>query len=272
MPTPPMGYTPDMPAGPKPQLAFALSAIICMSVSLKSAPPEAARQLVLVIAADWSSSNATLYRLERSSPKDSWRMAGSPVAAKIGRTGFAWDQALPELPKEGPVKIEGDGKSPAGIFHFEKIYGTVPSGDRSVKQFRLPYQQIVPDLECVDDTSSAQYNRLVERSRVPSPDWHSSERISSLTDSVYRWLAVIDYNHNGARRGAGSCIFFHIASAQGKPTAGCTALEEGELLLLFRWLDPGRSPVIVQAAAGGLEILRRSHPELLERLPDLDRW
>src|SRR5262249_53642911 len=144
-------------------------------------------------------------------------------------------------------KREGDGKSPAGIFHLTTVYGALPENAPSVKDFRLPYRQIREDLECVDDTRSAQYNRLVERSQIASPDWNSSEHVFSLAGGVYRWLAELDYNPSGARRGAGSCIFFHVVSADRKPTAGCTAMGEDDLLELFRWIDPAGSPVVVQA-------------------------
>jgi D-alanyl-D-alanine dipeptidase len=225
--------------------------------------------MVLVVAKDWSTTAATVYRLERDSPKNPWRMAGNPVKAILGRTGLAWDEETGRAASGQPFKKEGDGKSPAGIFGIGTVYGAAPANSPDVQKFHLPYRQVTSDLECVDDVKSAQYNRLVERSRIASPDWDSSEKINSLTGSVYRWLAVIDYNHNGSRKGAGSCIFLHVASADGRGTAGCTALKEPDLLELFHWIDPRKSPVIVQTAADGLDALKRSQPALLEKLPSL---
>jgi D-alanyl-D-alanine dipeptidase len=225
--------------------------------------------MVLVVARDWSTTSAMLYRLERASPEKPWRLVGRPVKATLGRTGLAWDAEVGQTANEQPFKQEGDGKSPAGVFHFETIYGTLPGNSPSVSKLRLPYRPITADLECVDDVMSVQYNRMVQRSRIPSPDWNSSEKVNSLSDSVYRWLAVVDYNHNGAHRGAGSCIFFHVADAGGRPTSGCTALKEADLLELFRWIDPRKSPVIVQTPTGGLDGLIRSQPGLLQRLPSL---
>jgi D-alanyl-D-alanine dipeptidase len=250
-------------------LAIAFGCAALMASSLESGSSDLARQMVLVVAKDWSTTSATLYRLERVSPEKPWRTVGRPMPATLGRTGLAWDEEVGQAADQQPFKKEGDGKSPAGIFHIEAIYGTVASNSSSVKRFRLPYKQITADLECVDDVQSVQYNRMVERSRTPSPDWNSSEKINSLTDSVYRWLAVVDYNHNGAHRGAGSCIFLHVKDAGGQPTSGCTALKQADLLELFRWMDPRKSPVMVQATKEGLGALERSEPRLLQRLPAL---
>jgi L,D-peptidoglycan transpeptidase YkuD (ErfK/YbiS/YcfS/YnhG family) len=250
-------------------LVVAFGCAAFMAPSLLSGPSDLATQMVLVVAKDWSTTEATLYRLERVSPEKPWRTVGKPMRATLGRTGLAWDEEVGQAAEPHAFKQEGDGKSPAGIFHIEAIYGTVPSNSSSVKKLRLPYRQITADLECVDDVKSVQYNRMVERSRVPAPDWNSSEKIRSLSDSVYRWLAVVDYNQNGAHRGAGSCIFLHVADADGQPTAGCTALKLADLLELFRWIDPRKSPVIVQAAVEGLDALIRSQPRLLQRLPSL---
>lgn len=250
-------------------LVITVGCVVCMAISLQSVPSVAAKQMVLVVAKDWSTTSGTLYRLERASPEKPWRNIGPPMKTILGRTGLAWAEDVGKVANGHTVKEEGDGKSPAGIFHFETVYGTVSTGSPSVKKLRLPYRQITADLECVDDVKSDQYNRMVERSRIPSPDWNSSERISSLSDSVYRWLAVVDYNHNGAHRGAGSCIFFHVADAGGRPTAGCTALKQADLLELFRWIDPRKSPVIVQTAREGLDALARTQPGLLQRLPSL---
>jgi L,D-peptidoglycan transpeptidase YkuD (ErfK/YbiS/YcfS/YnhG family) len=248
---------------------IAFGCTVLMASFLQSGSSDQARQMVLVVAKDWSTTSATLYRLERVSPEKPWRTVGKPMEAKLGRTGLAWDEEVGQATGQGPVKKEGDGKSPAGIFHIEAIYGTAPANSASVKKLRLPYRQITADLECVDDVKSVQYNRMVERSHTPSPDWDSSEKINSLTDTVYRWLAVVDYNHNGARRGAGSCIFLHVKDPGGQPTSGCTALTQAELLELFRWMDPRKSPVMVQATKEGLGALARSESRLLQGLPSL---
>jgi D-alanyl-D-alanine dipeptidase len=65
----------------------------------------------------------------------------------------------------------------------------------------------------------------------------------------YKYLVVIDYNMKQPLPGAGSCIFLHVAPSPpgtAGPTAGCTALVESELVSLLRWIDPGRTPLLLQ--------------------------
>jgi uncharacterized protein YijF (DUF1287 family)/L,D-peptidoglycan transpeptidase YkuD (ErfK/YbiS/YcfS/YnhG family) len=46
--------------------------------------------------------------------------------------------------------------------------------------------------------------------------------------------------------GAGSCIFLHPWPAPHQASPGCTMLEPSAVADLLAWLDPGRSPVLVQ--------------------------
>jgi len=53
---------------------------------------------------------------------------------------------------------------------------------------------------------------------------------------LYKWGLEIGYNQNPVQKGAGSCIFLHIWRAAGKTTAGCTAMEEKNLLNILHRL------------------------------------
>jgi L,D-peptidoglycan transpeptidase YkuD (ErfK/YbiS/YcfS/YnhG family) len=44
----------------------------------------------------------------------------------------------------------------------------------------------------------------------------------------------------------GSCIFMHIWSGSNKPTAGCTAMKESDILKLIDFLDKKKNPILVQ--------------------------
>ncbi|MNT94259.1 hypothetical protein D3C72_2359060 [compost metagenome] len=55
---------------------------------------------------------------------------------------------------------------------------------------------------------------------------------------------VIRYNDNPIIKGKGSAIFMHIWRSQDKPTAGCVAMSEVNLLKVMNRLDPKQSPVI----------------------------
>jgi L,D-peptidoglycan transpeptidase YkuD (ErfK/YbiS/YcfS/YnhG family) len=76
-------------------------------------------------------------------------------------------------------------------------------------------------------------------------------------DEAYRWGVVVEHNTGWGREpGAGSCIFLHIWSGPASPTAGCTAMDAGRLLELMHWLDPLRTPVLVQLPLAAYDRLR----------------
>ena len=211
-----------------------------------TSPPPAllasARQLLVVVTPDWDTVQGELRRYERPSPDGAWQAVGSPVTIVVGRSGTAWDPALaPVVP--GPVKREGDGRSPAGIFALGTAFGLAPPADAA--WLKLPYVQETPTLECVDDPASVHYNHLVDRSTVATVDWKSSEKMAAVGEA-YRWGVVVDYNTAPATPGHGSCIFLHVSPTPGRGTAGCTAMAAPSLDEVLRWLDPARRPALVQ--------------------------
>jgi len=223
------------------------------------------QQLVLVTTKDWNAVDGELLRYERvpneRTPKEQvWRPVGEPVAVVVGRNGMAWGQGLhgdpATLARPGdPLKKEGDGRSPAGAFTLSSAFGYAPL--EQATKVKLPYVQATATLECVDDSRSANYNRLVERDKVASPDWKSSEQMRR-SDELYRWGAVVDHNAVKPAAGAGSCIFLHIWSGAGKGTAGCTAMEAARMEELLLWLDLKKKPVLVQLPRAEFEQLREA--------------
>ena len=207
-------------------------------------PPglNAALQLLLVVAADWAGRDARLYRYQRVSPAVPWVAVGLPLNVSLGRGGLAWAQApvTPGLPP-GPVKREGDGYSPAGVFPVKALFGvTAPAGGA-----KLPWLHATPDLKCIDDPTSRHYNRIVDGRHVDRIDWNSCEDMLR-TDGRYEMGAVIGCNVDPVVPGAGSCLFLHVWEAPGAPTAGCTALARDDMAALAGWLDGARSPWLVQ--------------------------
>ncbi len=51
-------------------------------------------------------------------------------------------------------------------------------------------------------------------------------------DRLYDFIGVLDYNLRPAVRGRGSAIFFHVATDDLGPTAGCVALRLRDLARL----------------------------------------
>lgn len=210
------------------------------------------RQAIVVTTPDWNATRGTLQRFERNG--ESWTAVGAPIDVVIGRSGLAWGGGLlSEQPLPGaPVKREGDGKSPAGIFALGTAFGFASSAD-----LRLPYKQLRDATECVDDSASMYYNTIVDRDAVLRIDWSSSEKMRSIDQ--YRWGAVVQHN-TPPRAGGGSCIFLHIWNGPSSTTSGCTAMRQEDVETLLRWLDPGANPRLVQLPAAEYERFKAALP------------
>ena len=213
-----------------------------------------ARQLVLVTTADWDAVAGSLQCYERKSAKAKWQPVGARIAVVVGGKGLGWGVGLHELSGDGPVKREGDGKAPAGIFKLSAAFGYAPAHE--ARWLKLPYLPLDANTECVDDVKSANYNLILDKSRVPRVDWNSSERMREVEG--YRWGIVVAHNAAPPVPGKGSCIFLHIWRGPDKGTAGCTAMEQPNLETLMRWLDPKKHPVLVQLPAAEYTRLQTS--------------
>jgi zinc D-Ala-D-Ala dipeptidase len=200
-----------------------------------------AQQALVITAPDWNSVDGTLQRYEKQEGK--WLPVGDKVPVALGKSGLAWDGAL-ELPVKttDPVKKEGDGRSPAGVFKLSQLFGFDPSSPDS----KLPYLPLNEYTECVDDPSSNVYNQIVNTRQTPNRDWNSSEKMRQI--DAYKLGIVVDYNSQNVP-GSGSCIFIHIWNGAGQGTAGCTAMDPAQLTEVADWLDTTKMPVLVQFPA-----------------------
>jgi D-alanyl-D-alanine dipeptidase len=116
----------------------------------------------------------------------------------------------------------------------------------------MPWLESTPGLSCIDDPRSTRYNRLVDVSAEPEDgrDWRTAE-VMLRDDGLYDVGVLIDHNALGDGKkqviaGRGSCVFLHIWRKKGRGTAGCTAMARWDLEKVVEWLDPSRSPVLVQ--------------------------
>lgn len=205
-------------------------------------------QLIVVTSKDWDDIQGTAQRYERHG--QTLQKFEAPFAVVLGKNGMGWGKGLLDSGQpEGPVKQEGDGRAPAGMFKLGTAFGYAPSAET-----RLPYLPLTQTIECVDDSQSTRYNELVDGS-VIAKDWSSSERMRR-SDELYRQGIVIQHN-TPATPAAGSCIFFHIWRGPTAPTRGCTAMDPADIARLLNWLDPGKSPVLVQLPEVQYEQLRQ---------------
>jgi L,D-transpeptidase catalytic domain len=203
--------------------------------------PGASRQLVVVVTPSAEATSGTMYRFERSGDGSPWKSLGPGWSVVLGPKGLASGRGLgPERLAGLPVKVEGDGTSPAGVFRLPEAFGF----DQSPRDLRLPYVPVTAGLECVDDPQSSRYNQLARRDEVENPDWKSSERMREIPD--YRWGVVVAQNTDPVRPGSGSCIFLHAWNGPESVTAGCTAMPLDRIEGLVRWLRSDASPVLVQ--------------------------
>jgi D-alanyl-D-alanine dipeptidase len=206
--------------------------LLLVLVACTATPPsplDGAPQVVVGIADDWDATTATLQRYERGG--DAWRAVGAPIHASIGR-GLAWGRGLSD--PLGPVKREGDGRSPAGAFALPAIYGYASGASTN-----LPYQPVDRSWRCVDDPTSTHYREILDQ-RTVTPDWASAE-LMRRDDGLYRWTVAVDDR-------AGSCVFLHVWRAPDDPTVGCTAMARRDLETLVGWLEPGAVYVLLPRA------------------------
>ena len=194
------------------------------------------RQLIVVVSNGSDVNQGTLATFERE-VSSKWHRLSAQIPVTLGRNGMAWGIGRHS---NAPLKREGDGRSPEGVFELEKIYGSSaqPTGDL------FSYAQLSDASEGVDDPRSRSYNRIVDASAIRARDWHSSERLRP-TNPMFRW--IVNVKHNWQQQpGFGSCIYLHIWKAPGSPTSGCTAMSPASLERIVRWLDQRKQPLLVQ--------------------------
>jgi D-alanyl-D-alanine dipeptidase len=197
-------------------------------------------QLIVVVTDNWSSIRASLYCFEKI--KGKWTNQYS-FPAVVGKNGLAPGEGVYPLEISGAsYKKEGDMKAPAGIYYLGPAFGYIEKS--AVKWIQIPYLQATDDLICVDDSNSRNYNHLIKKSSG-NADWKSHEEMH-LPSEEYKWGIFVQYNFKPVHAGKGSCIFLHVWESEGEGTAGCTAMEEKNMLKLLHWLQSVKDPVLIQ--------------------------
>lgn len=199
------------------------------------------KQFLIITSKNWNSTTANLIYYEKK--KDKLLKMSDNIPVNLGRNGLGWGKGIIDFNTfYGSLKHEGDDKSPAGIFNLSYAFGYLPKD--SLSWLKYPYQQVTTKIECVDDTTSIFYNTLVNTENI-NKTWISSEIMQS-EGIHYKYGIFVDHNSNPQIPGCGSCIFIHIWSSFGKPTAGCTSLSEEQILKLLHWLDVKKKPMLIQ--------------------------
>ena len=149
---------------------------------------------------------------------------GSQIRCAIGLNGLTEN------------KKEGDLCTPAGIFHFDKIYYRA---DRlGSMKFIIDSAIISKDDGWCDDQKSDSYNQPIQ-----FPFQGSAEYLYR-DDHIYDIICVLNYNTSPIIPGRGSAIFLHIAKPGFLGTEGCIAIEREALIEIATSLTTDSTIVI----------------------------
>lgn len=215
---------PDLRPGPGAEArSLPRSAPLARQLGLGQALPVpyagTSRQVITVRADCASCSSATLQAWDGLG-EGTFLPVTVPIRARIGAAGVG-------------VAAEGSTKTPLGTWDLPGAFGLQPNPGTA-----LPYFVAGP-LDYWDGRSgAATYNTHV-RSSVPIV----GEHLLSV-GWVYNYAVVMGVNPNRTPYG-GSAFFLHVTD--GRPTAGCVAIDQGSLVAILRWLDPAARPQMVVA-------------------------
>ncbi len=196
------------------------------------------KQLIVVLAKNWETHQAKLQRYEKI--KDRWIKKGSVIEVVLGKKGLAWGIGLHDNAEKKLLKKEGDFKTPAGIFHIDRVF---TKQKEIIKDCKMNCELITEFIEAVDDSKSKYYNQIVDIATVKK-DWKSSERMFKI--DLYDIVINIAHNIPVQNIKGGSCIFIHKWRNKNKGTAGCIAMDKKDLKSVFLWLDKKLNPIILQ--------------------------
>ena len=126
-------------------------------------------------------------------------------------------------------KVEGDKKTPIGMFELEKLYFR----EDRIRKFKSNFKisKINKFMGWCDDTKSKKYyNKLIKVSK------NLKHEKLFRKDYKYDLLIPIKYNFKKRVIGRGSCIFLHLTKDY-KPTAGCIALNKKDFMVMLKIIN-----------------------------------
>lgn len=101
----------------------------------------------------------------------------------------------------------------------------------------VPLAPLPDDLAWCDDPEDGRYNRPLRLPQI------ASHEVMRRGDALYDVVVVLDWNVRSRSIGRGSAIFFHLATPDLGPTAGCIALRSADMRRLLARL--GRDPIMI---------------------------
>ncbi len=217
--------------------------LLILSHPLDEIPlPAICRQVVYVESDSWEETKAVLGRYERS--LEGWKQVGETWQVRLGGKGLGWGDGVFHFPIEnGPVKREGDKRSPAGVFDLPLAFGK-----ESFVETGLTYRKADDRDFWIDDVGSPDYNtwQRIETLEVdPKLRWKSWETMTTK-GPYYDLGIVVGHNTKPITPGHGSAIFLHLWANPDETTSGCTAMSRPNMETLLKWLNKDQHPLLVQ--------------------------
>ena len=125
-------------------------------------------------------------------------------------------------------KIEGDKKTPKGIFSL----GPVFYREDRIKNLvtKLKQKKINRLMGWCDDVKNQKYNKLIKVNNKIKHEKLFQKKIN------YDLIIPIKYNFKKTKRNKGSAIFIHVTEDY-KKTLGCVALKKNDLLILLKLIN-----------------------------------
>ncbi|HEY3990681.1 MAG TPA: hypothetical protein VGM02_15370, partial [Acidobacteriaceae bacterium] len=106
-------------------------------------------QMIVVTTPNWNAIDGRLQRYERGATDETWRQLGKPIPIVVGRNGMGWGIGVIATADStvrrasDPVKKEGDGRSPAGVFALGTAFGY---DSQPLPGLKVPYLSLTPSI------------------------------------------------------------------------------------------------------------------------------
>ena len=125
-------------------------------------------------------------------------------------------------------KIEGDRKTPKGIFSLGPVFYRKDRIKNLVT--KLKKKKINRLMGWCDDVKNKRYNKLIKVNKKIRHEKLFQKKIN------YDLIIPIKYNFKKTKKGKGSAIFIHLTRDY-KKTLGCIALKKNDLLILLKLIN-----------------------------------
>jgi L,D-peptidoglycan transpeptidase YkuD (ErfK/YbiS/YcfS/YnhG family) len=172
-----------------------------------------ATQVVSVVST--GGSNATMDIYQRTDT--GWQALRTGIPTHVGSAGMA------------PQAKSGVPATPTGVYTLDSAFGTAPNPGTG-----LPYTQVGPNHWWSGDDHSPTFNsmQVCQKSQCP----FNTADSENLQIPQYKHAVVMGVNKDKVP-GGGAAFFFH--TTDGKPTEGCVAVDDAQLVSIMKWLRPG---------------------------------